>query len=74
MDFFRSYFFKNEPLFSCPFLSSKLDSPIIKTLERHSLNLKKFLSNVLITGESNIDEMFKNCSTDQSFILKEITS
>ena len=33
MDFLRSYFFKNEPLISCPFLSSKLDSPVIKTLE-----------------------------------------
>ena len=41
MDFLRSYFFKNEPLISCPFLSSKLDSPEIKTLERHSLNVKK---------------------------------
>ena len=32
--FLRSYFFKNEPLISCPFLSSKLDSPVIKTLEK----------------------------------------
>ena len=39
-----------------PFFSSKLDSPEIKTLERHSLNVKKCLSNVLITGESNFDE------------------
>ena len=31
---------KNEPLISCPFLSSKLDSPVIKTLKRHSLNVK----------------------------------
>ena len=46
----------------------------LSIFERHSLNLKKCLSNVLITGESNIDEMFKKCSTDQSFILKEITS
>ena len=30
------------PLFSCPLLSSKLDSPVIKILERHSLKLKKF--------------------------------
>ena len=36
-----SYFFKNEPLISCPFLLSKLDSPVIKTLEGHSLNVKK---------------------------------
>ena len=41
---------------SQPFLSSKLDSPVIKTLERHFLNVKKYLSNVLITGESNFDE------------------
>ena len=56
MDFLRSYFFKNEPLISCPFISSKLDSPVIKTLERHSLNVKKCLSNVLIKGESNLDK------------------
>ena len=41
MDLLRSYFFKNESLISCPFLSSKLDSPVIKTLERHSLYVKK---------------------------------
>ena len=35
---------------------SKLDSPEIKTLERHSLKLKKCLSNVLITEESIFDE------------------
>ena len=40
MNFLRSHFFKNEPLISCPFLSSKLDSPLIKTLERHSNFLK----------------------------------
>ena len=40
MDLLRSYFFQNEPLISCPFLSSKLDSPVIKILERHSLNVK----------------------------------
>ena len=67
------------PLFSCPLLSSKLDSPVIKTeeslffsfseclskldspvikiLERHSLKLKNMLSSVLITGESNLDEI-----------------
>ena len=56
MDFLRSYFVKNEPLISCPLLSSKLDSPVIKTLERHSLKLKNPLSNVLITEESNFDE------------------
>ena len=40
MDFLRTYFFKNEPLISCSFLSSKLDSPVIKTLEGHLLNVK----------------------------------
>ena len=63
MDFLRSYVQLN---ISWPFLSSKLDSSVIKTLERHSL--KKCLSNVLITGESNFDvrnskEMF-NWSED----------
>ena len=28
MDLLRSYFFKNEPLMSLPFLSSKLDSAV----------------------------------------------
>ena len=46
----------NETLGSWTLFSSKLDSPVIKTLERHSLNLKKCLSNVLITGQSNFDE------------------
>ena len=40
MDFFRSYFFNDKPLISFPFLLSELDSPVIKTLERHSLNVK----------------------------------
>ena len=35
---------------------SKLDSLAIKTLERHSLNVKMCHSNVLITGESDSDE------------------
>ena len=63
MDFLRSYFFKNEPLLSSTFLSSKLDSPVIKALERQPLDVTKCLSNVLITGESNF-EMVKKCSTD----------
>ena len=41
---------------SWPFPSSKLDFTVIKTLERHSLNVNKCQSNVLITGESNFDE------------------
>ena len=44
------------PLFSCPLLSSKLDSLVIETLKKHSFKLKNALSNVLITGESNFDE------------------
>ena len=77
MDFIRSDFFKNEPLISWTFLSSKLDSPVSKILERHKLNVEKCLSNILITGESNFDdkngqEMF-NWSV-QRFILKEMTS
>ena len=60
------YFFKNELNISWTFLSSKLHSPVIKTLERHSLNVKKGPSKVLITWESNFDEMFKKCSTDQN--------
>ena len=42
--------------FSCPLLSSKLDSPVIKTLETLTQTKKNPLSNVLITGESNLDE------------------
>ena len=55
MDFVRSNFFTNETLGSWTLVSSKLDSPVIKTLEKHSLNVKKCVSNVLITG-SNFDE------------------
>ena len=56
MDILRKYFFKNEPLISCPFLSSKLDSSEIKPFERHPFKVKKCRSSVLITGESNLDE------------------
>ena len=75
MDFLRRCFFKNEPLIGWAFLSSKLDFPVIKTLERNSLNVKKYLCNILIIGESNFDERNgqKN-STDQRLILKEITT
>ena len=41
MDFLRSYFFKDEPLISCLFLSSKLDSPVVKTLKRHFFTLSE---------------------------------
>ena len=54
MDFLRMNLWLVE--ISWTFLSSKLDSLVIKTLERHSLNVKKSLSNVLITGESYFDE------------------
>ena len=62
MDFLKSYFFKNEPLISCPFFSSKLKSPVIKTLERHSLN-------VMITGECNFDE--RNAQLIRGSFLKK---
>ena len=55
MDLVRSYFFTNETLGSWTVFSSKLDSPVIKTLETHALNVKKCISNVLITGDSNFD-------------------
>ena len=63
---------KYEPLISCPFLSSKLDSSEIKTLEKHFFTLSKCLSNVLTTGESNLDE--RKWATDRRLISKEITS
>ena len=56
MDFERSYFFKNETLGSWTLFSSKIDSPVIKTLETHFFTLSEYDTNVLITGESNFDE------------------
>ena len=61
MDVLRSYVFKNEPLISCPILSSKLDSPVIKKLERLT-QCKKSVSNVLITEKCNLDEKVGNGS------------
>ena len=52
-------------MISCSFLSSKLDSPVMKILE------SECLSNVLITGESNFDE--KNGQLI-NLIIKEIIS
>ena len=52
MDFLRSYSFKDEPLIIWPFLSSKLDSPVIKTFKRHFFTPMFWLC----TGESNFDE------------------
>ena len=37
-------------------ITTKLDCPVIKTLERHFFTLSECLSNVLITGEFNFDE------------------
>ena len=54
------------------FFSSKLDFPVIKTLERDFFTLSEWNSNVLITGKSNFDE--KKWATGQSCICKEITS
>ena len=69
MDFLRSYFFKNETLISFPFLSSKLDTPVIKTLEKHFFTLSECLSNVLITEESNFDE--RNAQLIRGSFLKK---
>ena len=52
--------------------SPKLDSTLIKTLEKHFFTLSECFSNVLITGESNLDE--RNGKWSEEFILKEITS
>jgi hypothetical protein len=54
MDFVRSYFFTNETLGSLTLFSSKLDSPVIKTWERHFFKLSECLSHVL--RESNFDK------------------
>ena len=62
MDFFRSYFFKNER-------RMKSDSPVIKKLERHIFTLCECLSNVLITGESNFDEI--NAQLIRGLFLKK---
>ena len=59
MDFLRSYFFKNEPLISWTFLSSKLDSPVIKNQNiGETLTQCKKVSPMfwLGTGESDFDE------------------
>ena len=58
MEFLRSYFIKNKPLSSWTLFSSNLDSSS-KLLESHFKHFAKsseWLSNVLITGESNFDE------------------
>ena len=56
MDFARSYFFTHETLGSWKRPWQKIDSPVIKTLERQFSELSEWVSNVLITGESNFDE------------------
>ena len=66
MDFVISYFFTNDSGWTL--FSSKLDSPLIKTLERI-----RFSSNQNIgEGESNFDDWKR--PTQQSFIPQEITS
>ena len=65
MDFVRSYFFTNETLGSW----TKLDSPVIKTLEIHFFTLSECVSNVLITGESNFDE--RNAQMIRGSFLKK---
>ena len=48
MDFVRCYFITNETLLgSCPFLSSKLDSPVIKTLKRHFFTLSELPASIV---------------------------
>ena len=47
MDFVRSYFITNETLGSCPFLSPKLDSPVIKTLKRHFFTLSELPASIV---------------------------
>ena len=47
MGFVRSYFITNETLGSCPFLSSKLDSPVIKTLKRYFFTLSELPASIV---------------------------
>ena len=49
-------------------ITTKLDCPVIKTLERHFFTLSECLSNVLITtGESNFDERNVQLITEVHF-------
>ena len=55
----------------------RVDSPEIKTLERHSLNVKKvslkyfeLQENLILMKEMAAKEIVKKYSTDQRFILK----
>ena len=52
MEFVRSFFFTNETLGSCHFFHQ--NKIVIKTITQCK---KKCLSNVLISGESNFDEI-----------------
>ena len=47
-----------------------LDSPVVKTLERHFFTLSDCLSNVLITGKSNFDE--RNVQLIRGSFLKKL--
>ena len=70
MYFLRCYFFKNEPLIICPFLSSKLDSPVIKTLERHFFYIEWV--SLQYFDYRRLWFWWKKWATAQSFICKEV--
>ena len=55
MNFVRSYFFPNATLTSFPFLLSKLDSRVIKTLEGHFFTLSECL--ILMKEMGNWSEL-----------------
>ena len=58
MEFLRSYFIKNKPLSGWTLFSSNLDSSskLLESHVKHFAKSSEWLSNVLITGESNFDE------------------
>ena len=56
-NFVTSNFNMYAPLFRCPLLSSKLDSPVIKTLESGFFKFEWVPHQYFdLTGESNLDE------------------
>ena len=57
MDFLRSYFFKNEPLDQLPISFIKIRFSCNQNIGETLTRCKKSVSNVLITGESNFDEI-----------------
>ena len=68
--FVRIYFLTNEPLPSWTLFSSKSDSPVMKSLERHSLNLKNVSPMVWL--QENL--ILIRDMLQLRFILKEITT